>query len=118
MRRQDRRAGWWMSRGARSKGLYWRVTRSKRVAARRLGLAGRTCRTALRPRGNLEYLARLDLVGVAQLVAIRFENRVVGVRITKVVLGDFAQRVAGLDGVGRRTCTCTRCTRCTCCTWL
>src|SRR5687767_10382638 len=51
-------------------------------------------------RRNLQYLAGLDLVGVGQDVAIGFENLRVLAGVAEMLLGDAAQRVAGLDGVG------------------
>src|SRR3954463_14025697 len=49
---------------------------------------------------NLQDLPRLDLVRIRQLIAVRVENGWVGVRITKELLGDLAQRVACFDRVG------------------
>ena len=51
-------------------------------------------------RRNLQFLTRLDLVGIAELVAIGVEDLPIRIRITEKVLGDFAQGVACFDRVG------------------
>ena len=50
--------------------------------------------------GQTKHLAWLDLVGVGQLILVRVEDLHVGARVTQLLLGDFAQRVARLHGVG------------------
>src|SRR5580765_3265566 len=54
---------------------------------------------------NLEDLARLDLVGIVENVAIRFEDHVVLVGMAIELLGDCRQRVARLDRVALLTRT-------------
>src|SRR3954466_3734256 len=49
---------------------------------------------------DLQHLSGLDLVGIAQHVAVRVENLHVVLRAAEVFLGDLAERVASLDGVG------------------
>jgi hypothetical protein len=49
---------------------------------------------------NLQHLARLDLVRIAQLIWVGVEDVHVGVRIAKHFLGDLAERVTGQDRGG------------------
>ena len=49
---------------------------------------------------QIQHLPRLDFVGIAQLVAIGLEDFHVHVGVTKLRLGDLAQRIACFDRVG------------------
>src|SRR5262245_52801424 len=53
-------------------------------------------------RRDLEDLARLDLVGVAQLITVRVEDLLVRIRVAELFFGDLAERIASLDSVGLR----------------
>ena len=55
------------------------------------------------PRGflrELQHLARLDLVGVAELIAIGFEDAHVLIPVAQRLLSDLAECIAGFHGVG------------------
>src|SRR5262249_21037467 len=51
---------------------------------------------------QLEDLARLDLVGIGQLIFVRVEDLHVGIGVAERFLRNLAQRIAGLHGVGPR----------------
>ena len=48
---------------------------------------------------DLEHLSRLDLVWIAELIAIRVEDLHVRVRVPQMLFRNFAQRVTRLNGV-------------------
>lgn len=49
---------------------------------------------ALARRRNLQDLPRLDLVGIGQLILVRFKDEVVTVRVAQMFLGDLAECIA------------------------
>ena len=51
----------------------------------------------MRGRRNLQHLPRLDLVRIAEHVLVCVEDVHVRIRVAERLLGDLAQRVAGLD---------------------
>src|SRR5688572_19284675 len=72
----------------------------------RCGRAGSPARALTRPDptrprlcGYLQHLSRLDLVRIAQLVAVRLEDFHVLIRAAEMLFGDRAERVSRLDRV-------------------